>query len=142
MEKGYSDKAYRWNRENYSSRRRFIDIWGFVLLLMYRLWLYNKSWSYPGGVSDAKQAARRRTLAVWIRNTLLDLGPTFIKVGQLFSTRADIFPAEYVEELTKLQDRVPAFSYEQVESTIEKELGKKIPELFHSFEPVPLSTLR
>ncbi|BDA72697.1 hypothetical protein RIVM261_009960 [Rivularia sp. IAM M-261] len=139
MEKGYSDKAYRWNRENYSSRRRFIDIWGFVLLLMYRLWLYNKSWSYPGGVSDAKQAARRRTLAVWIRNTLLDLGPTFIKVGQLFSTRADIFPAEYVEELTKLQDRVPAFSYEQVESTIEKELGKKIPELFHSFEPVPLA---
>jgi predicted unusual protein kinase regulating ubiquinone biosynthesis (AarF/ABC1/UbiB family) len=139
MEKGYSDQAYRWNRENYSSRRRFIDIWGFVLLLMYRLWLYNKSWSYPGGVSDAKQAARRRTLAVWIRNTLLDLGPTFIKVGQLFSTRADIFPAEYVEELTKLQDRVPAFSYEQVESTIEKELGKKIPELFHSFEPVPLA---
>lgn len=139
MEKGYSDKAYRWNRENYSSRRRFIDIWGFVLLLMYRLWLYNKSWSYSGGVSDAKQAARRRTLAVWIRNTLLDLGPTFIKVGQLFSTRADIFPAEYVEELTKLQDRVPAFSYEQVESTIEKELGKKIPELFHSFEPVPLA---
>ncbi|BAZ10345.1 ABC-1 domain-containing protein [Calothrix sp. NIES-4071] len=139
MEKGYSDKAYRWNRENYSSRRRFIDIWGFVLLLMYRLWLYNKSWSYPGGVSDAKQAARRRTLAVWIRNTLLDLGPTFIKVGQLFSTRADLFPAEYVEELSKLQDRVPAFSYDQVESTIEKELGKKIPELFHSFEPVPLA---
>lgn len=139
MEKGYSDKAYRWNRENYSSRRRFIDIWAFVLLLMYRLWLYNKSWSYPGGVSDTKQAARRRTLAVWIRNTLLDLGPTFIKVGQLFSTRADIFPIEYVEELSKLQDRVPAFSYEQVESTIEKELGKKIPELFHSFEPVPLA---
>jgi predicted unusual protein kinase regulating ubiquinone biosynthesis (AarF/ABC1/UbiB family) len=139
METGYSDKAYRWNRENYSSRRRFIDIWAFVLLLMYRLWLYNKSWSYSGGVSESKQAARRRTLAVWIRNTLLDLGPTFIKVGQLFSTRADIFPAEYVEELSKLQDRVPAFSYEQVESTVEKELGKKIPELFHSFEPIPLA---
>ncbi|MBF2064725.1 MAG: AarF/ABC1/UbiB kinase family protein [Calothrix sp. C42_A2020_038] len=139
MEKGYSDKAYRWNRENYSSRRRFVDIWAFVLLLMYRLWLYNKSWSYPGGVSEAKQASRRRVLAVWIRNTLLDLGPTFIKVGQLFSTRADIFPVEYVEELSKLQDRVPAFSYEQVESTIEKELGKKIPELFQSFEPVPLA---
>lgn len=139
MEKGYSDKAYRWNRENYSSRRRFIDIWAFVLLLLYRLWLYNKSWSYVGGVSEAKQAARRRTLAVWIRNTLLDLGPTFIKVGQLFSTRADIFPGEYVEELSKLQDRVPAFSYEQVESIIERELGRKIPELFQSFEPVPLA---
>jgi predicted unusual protein kinase regulating ubiquinone biosynthesis (AarF/ABC1/UbiB family) len=139
MEKGYSDKAYRWNRESYSSQRRFIDIWSFVLTLMYRLWLYNKSWSYPGGVTDAKQAARRKILAIWIRNTLLDLGPTFIKVGQLFSTRADIFPIEYVEELSKLQDRVPAFSYTQVETIIEKELGKKIPDLFHSFEPIPLA---
>ncbi|MCC5601654.1 ABC1 kinase family protein [Nostoc favosum] len=139
MEQGYSDKAYRWNREKYSSRRRFVDIWSFVLTLLFKLWLYNKSWSYPGGVTEAKQAARRKSQAVWIRNTLLDLGPTFIKVGQLFSTRADIFPGEYVEELAKLQDKVPAFSYEQVEATIEKELGKKIPELFHNFEPVPLA---
>jgi predicted unusual protein kinase regulating ubiquinone biosynthesis (AarF/ABC1/UbiB family) len=139
MEQGYSEKAYRWNREKYSSRRRFVDIWSFVLTLLFKLWLYNKSWSYPGGVTEAKQAARRKTQAVWIRNTLLDLGPTFIKVGQLFSTRADIFPGEYVEELAKLQDKVPAFSYEQVEAIIEKELGKKIPELFHSFEPIPLA---
>ncbi|MEH1889288.1 MAG: AarF/ABC1/UbiB kinase family protein [Nostoc sp.] len=139
MEQGYSDKAYRWNREKYSSRRRFVDIWSFVLTLLFKLWLYNKSWSYPGGVTETKQAARRKIQAVWIRNTLLDLGPTFIKVGQLFSTRADIFPVEYVEELAKLQDKVPAFSYEQVEATIEKELGKKIPELFHNFEPIPLA---
>ena len=139
MEQGYSDKAYRWNRESYSSRRRFVDIWSFVLTLMFKLWLYNKSWSYTGGVTEAKQAARRKNQAVWIRNTLLDLGPTFIKVGQLFSTRADIFPIEYVEELAKLQDKVPAFSYEQVETIIERELGKKIPELFQSFEPIPLA---
>ncbi|MFN6530028.1 AarF/ABC1/UbiB kinase family protein [Nostoc sp. ChiSLP03a] len=139
MEQGYSEKAYRWNREKYSSKRRFVDIWSFVLTLLLKLWLYNKSWSYPGGVTDAKQAARRKTQAVWIRNTLLDLGPTFIKVGQLFSTRADIFPGEYVEELAKLQDKVPAFSYEQVEAIVEKELGKKIPELFHNFEPIPLA---
>jgi predicted unusual protein kinase regulating ubiquinone biosynthesis (AarF/ABC1/UbiB family) len=139
METGYSDKAYRWNRENYSSRRRFVDIWSFVLTLMFKLWRFNKSWSYPGGVTEAKQAARRKAQAVWIRNTLLDLGPTFIKIGQLFSTRADIFPGEYVEELAKLQDKVPAFSYEQVETTIEKELAKKIPELFQSFEPIPLA---
>jgi predicted unusual protein kinase regulating ubiquinone biosynthesis (AarF/ABC1/UbiB family) len=139
MEKGYSDKAYRWNRDNYSSKRRFLDIWSFVLTLMFKLWLFNKSWSYPGGVTDAKKVARRRAQAIWIRNTCLDLGPTFIKVGQLFSTRADIFPSEYVEELSKLQDRVPAFSYEQVEAIIEKELDKKIPELFQSFEPIPLA---
>ncbi|AFY50514.1 putative unusual protein kinase [Nostoc sp. PCC 7524] len=139
METSYSDKAYRWNRENYSSKRRFVDIWGFVLTLMFKLWRYNKPWSYPGGVTEAKQAARRKAQAVWIRNTLLDLGPTFIKVGQLFSTRADIFPSEYVEELAKLQDKVPAFSYEQVEKIVEQELGKKIPELFLSFEPIPLA---
>lgn len=139
MEQGYSGKAYRWNRETYSSKRRFVDIWSFVLTLMFKIWRYNKAWSYPGGVTEAEQAARRKAQAIWIRETFLNLGPTFIKVGQLFSTRADIFPSEYVEELSKLQDRVPAFSYEQVEAIIEQELGKKIPELFHSFEPVPLA---
>ncbi|MBD2419617.1 AarF/ABC1/UbiB kinase family protein [Anabaena cylindrica FACHB-243] len=139
MDKGYSDQAYRWNRENYSSKRRFVDIWSFVLTLMFKLWRYNKAWSYPGGITEDKQSARRKAQAIWIRNTFLELGPTFIKVGQLFSTRADIFPSEYVEELSKLQDRVPAFSYEQVEAIIEQELGKKIPELFQSFEPVPLA---
>ena len=140
METGYLDhQAYRWNQENYSSRRRFVDIWSFVLTLMFKLWRYNKSWSYPGGVTEVKQVARRKAQAVWIRNTLLELGPTFIKVGQLFSTRADIFPGEYVEELAKLQDKVPAFSYEQVEASIEEELGKKIPELFHNFEAIPLA---
>jgi len=139
MEKGYTDKAYRWNRENYSSRRRFVDIWSFVLTLMFKLWLNKKSWSYSGGMTEDKRAARRKQQAIWIRNTLLDLGPTFIKVGQLFSTRADIFPTEYVEELAKLQDKVPAFSYEQVEAIVEKELDRKIPQLFENFEPVPLA---
>jgi len=139
MEQGYSGKAYRWNREKYSSKRRFVDIWSFVLTFMFKLWRYNKAWSYPGGVTEAKQAARRYAQAVWVRNTFLDLGPTFIKVGQLFSTRADIFPSEYVDELSKLQDRVPAFDYEQVATIIEQELGKTITELFASFEPIPLA---
>ena len=139
MEQGYSGKAYRWNREKYSSKRRFVDIWSFVLTFMFKLWRYNKAWSYPGGVTEAKQAARRYAQAVWVRNTFLDLGPTFIKVGQLFSTRADIFSSEYVDELSKLQDRVPAFDYEQVATIIEQELGKTIAELFASFEPIPLA---
>lgn len=132
-------KAYRWNRESYSRQRRFLDIWTFVLQLLSSRWWLSKSWSYPGGVTEDKRATRRRKQAVWIRETLLDLGPTFIKVGQLFSTRADLFPAEYVEELSKLQDRVPAFSYEIVERIIEKDFGRTIPELFCSFDPVPLA---
>jgi len=139
LETGYREKSYRWNRENYSSKRRFVDIWLFVIRLLAGFWYNNKSWSYSGGVTDAKRSARRKRQAIWIRNKLLDLGPTFIKVGQLFSTRADLFPSEYVEELAKLQDKVPAFSYAQVETIIEQELGKKLPELFTSFEPIPIA---
>ncbi|WP_353813116.1 AarF/ABC1/UbiB kinase family protein [Moorena sp. SIO1G6] len=137
--KPYSEKAYRWNQENYSRQRRFIDIWRFVLTLMTGLWLDGKPWSYRGGYTEQKQAYRRKTQAIWIRDTFLDLGPTFIKVGQLFSTRADLFPSEYVEELSKLQDRVPAFSYEQVEQIIQEDLGKPIKELFSGFDPIPLA---
>ena len=135
----YKDKAYRWNREHYSRQRRFIDIWAFVLTLLFGLWLDGKPWSYPGGFMEEKRARRRKNQAIWIRDTFLDLGPTFIKVGQLFSTRADLFPSEYVDELTKLQDRVPAFSYEQVEVIIKQDLGKSVTELFRSFEPIPLA---
>lgn len=131
--------AYRWNRENYSRHRRFVDIWTFVFQFLTARWLMKKPWSYQGGMTPERQAARRRSQAIWVRETFLELGPTFIKLGQLFSTRADLFPIEYVEELSQLQDRVPAFSYEQVERTITQEFGKAIPELFNSFDPIPLA---
>lgn len=139
MEKAYKNKAYRWNRVKYSRRRRFFDIWTFVWLFLASLWLNSKPWSYPGGMTEEKQVSRRRSQAIWIRETFLDLGPTFIKVGQLFSTRADLFPAEYVHELSKLQDRVPHFAYEQVETIIQEDLGKSITELYSSFDRVPLA---
>jgi predicted unusual protein kinase regulating ubiquinone biosynthesis (AarF/ABC1/UbiB family) len=132
-------KVYRWNRENYSSYGRRIDIWSFVLILLFKFWRNSQTWTYAGGFSEEKKAARRKIQAAWIRENLLELGPTFIKVGQLFSTRADLFPSEYVEELSKLQDRVPAFSYEQTVAIIEKDLGKPIAKLFCSFDPTPLA---
>jgi predicted unusual protein kinase regulating ubiquinone biosynthesis (AarF/ABC1/UbiB family) len=135
----YRQESYRWNRGKYSRNRRFIDIWSFVLELMVARWRYNKAWTYGGTITPEKQAARRRKLAVWIRETLLDLGPTFIKVGQLFSTRADIFPIEFVEELSKLQDRVPAFSYEQTRDILEADLGRPIQTLYRTFDPIPLA---
>ena len=134
-----SSKQYRWNRERYSRWRRSLDIWAFVLRFLAAQWLYEKSWSYRGGVTPEKRANRRRRIAIWVRENLLDLGPTFIKVGQLFSTRADIFPAEYVEELSKLQDQVPAFSLEQVAQIIETDLGKPLEKLFLNFEATPLA---
>jgi predicted unusual protein kinase regulating ubiquinone biosynthesis (AarF/ABC1/UbiB family) len=133
------NRAYRWNRTNYSKRRRKFDIWSFFITFLNGSWIDGKKWSYLGGYTEAKHAARRRKQAIWIRDTFLELGPTFIKLGQLFSTRADLFPVEYVEELSKLQDRVPAFSYAQVAEIIERDLGKNIPELFASFEQIPLA---
>jgi len=132
-------RTYRWSRDNYSRTRRYIDIWSFVFQFLTSRSLMGKSWTYRGGMTPAKQAIRRRRQASWIRETFLELGPTFIKLGQLFSTRADLFPIEYVEELSQLQDRVPAFSYEIAERLIEKEFGKSIPELFSSFDPIPLA---
>jgi predicted unusual protein kinase regulating ubiquinone biosynthesis (AarF/ABC1/UbiB family) len=133
------DRSYRWNRDNYSKQRRFVDIWSFVLRLSFERWRFNKAWSYPSGISDEAKASRRRKIAVDVRETLLELGPTFIKVGQLFSTRADLFPSEFVDELSKLQDQVPAFNYDQVASIVESDLGKPVNVLYRYFDPVPLA---
>lgn len=132
-------KSYRWNRKRYSRTKRSVDIWSFVFRFLSARWLYGQAWSYRGGRTDEKLTTRRRKQAIWIRETFLDLGPTFIKLGQLFSTRADLFPAEYVEELSKLQDRVPAFSYEQAEEIITADLGKTIADLYLTFDPIPLA---
>jgi predicted unusual protein kinase regulating ubiquinone biosynthesis (AarF/ABC1/UbiB family) len=136
---GGDNRTYRWNRTNYSKRRRTIDIWAFFLTFLNGSWIDGQKWTYIGGYTEAKQATRKRRQAIWIRDTFLELGPTFIKLGQLFSTRADLFPVEYVEELSKLQDRVPAFSYDLVAEIIERDFGKTIPELFASFELIPLA---
>lgn len=135
----YSSDSYRWNRKRYSRARRTVDIWSFVLRFLSARWMYGKRWSYRQGRTPEALASRRRQQAIWIRDTFLDLGPTFIKLGQLFSTRADLFPIEYVEELSKLQDRVPAFSYEQVQEIIESDLGKPVAELYRSLDPIPLA---
>jgi predicted unusual protein kinase regulating ubiquinone biosynthesis (AarF/ABC1/UbiB family) len=132
-------KRYRWNRENYSLFRRRFDIWSFVLLLSFKLWRNGQKWTYTGGFTEEKLAQRQKVQAVWIREGLLNLGPTFIKLGQLFSTRADLFPVAYVGELSKLQDEVPAFAYEQVAAIVEADFGKPLPKLFRSFDPVPLA---
>lgn len=73
------------------------------------------------------------------RQSLLALGPTFIKVGQLFSTRSDLFPAAFTEELAKLQDRVPAFAPAKAIAIIEAEFGAPVRQLFRSFQEQPIA---
>src|SRR5687767_4066295 len=67
------------------------------------------------------------------------LGPTFIKLGQLLSTRGDLLPAPYLEALTRLQDHVEPFPYEEVDRIVSGELGVRISKAFAEFEPQPLA---
>ncbi|MHB0913247.1 MAG: ABC1 kinase family protein [Armatimonadota bacterium] len=74
-----------------------------------------------------------------VRRTLEELGPTFIKFGQLLSTRPDVVPPEYVTELAHLQDDAPRIPLELVQSVIEEEFGQPAEELFDAFDPVPIA---
>jgi ubiquinone biosynthesis protein len=75
-----------------------------------------------------------------LRMALGELGATFIKLGQTLSTRADLLPAEVVEELAKLQDAAPGVPVEVVRQIIREELGADPEELFASFDPVPMAS--
>ena len=134
-----SEPNYRWSRDNYSELARTIDIWRTVLKFYWMIWSDGKKWSYIGGKTEAKVKKRTRKRAIWLRESFLQLGPTFIKVGQLLSTRADILPTESVEELSKLQDEVPAFTATRAKQIIELDLGKPIDEMFAYFDPTPLA---
>ena len=67
------------------------------------------------------------------------LGPTFIKLGQLLSTRADLLPGPYLDALERLQDQIEPFPYEEVERIVSGELGVRISKAFAEFDPVPLA---
>ena len=74
---------------------------------------------------------------VRVRMALEELGPTFIKLGQILSTRADLIPLEFCREFEKLQDQVPAFEYEKVEKQIKNEFQKPVIEIFNNFSIEP-----
>jgi ubiquinone biosynthesis protein len=74
-----------------------------------------------------------------LARTLEDMGPTFIKLGQLLSTRPDIISERYFQALSRLQDRVEPFPYEQAQEIVEEELGVRISKAFQEFNPKPVA---
>src|SRR5262245_43392154 len=74
-----------------------------------------------------------------LTDELEKLGPTFIKLGQLLSSRTDLLPERYLKHLSRLQDRVKPFSFQEVQDTVEAELGVKINKAFSCFEPEPIA---
>jgi len=119
------------------SAARVLRIWAAVLQLLLWLWIDGKGWSYPGGASEARRAARQRRRARWLTAELLELGSAFIKLGQLLSARPDVLPASWVEELSRLQDSVPAFSFATAQALLEQELGERCAEII-DLDPEPL----
>jgi ubiquinone biosynthesis protein len=87
----------------------------------------------------AEQGAAASARGQHLREVLDELGPTFVKFGQLLSTRPDVVPPDIVVELRGLQDDVRPFPFEQAERVIEEELGNTLERLFLDFEPAPVA---
>lgn len=87
---------------------------------------------------DAKEK-ETKTTGERIRLVLQELGPTFVKLGQIASTRPDLLPEEIIRELEKLQDQVPPFSFEEVRNIVQQELGDDLNKIFRQFADVPLA---
>ena len=118
---------------------RPLRIWWLALALLLGLWWDGQTWSYVGGVTPERQRSRQRRRARWLTQAFLGLGSAFIKLGQLLSARPDVLPAELVEELATLQDRVPAFPFAVVQDLLEQELGERCAEII-DLESEPLGS--
>ncbi|XP_062007087.1 protein ACTIVITY OF BC1 COMPLEX KINASE 8, chloroplastic [Rosa rugosa] len=130
----------RWSRfKTYSTIQRTLEIWGFVLSFLVKAWWNTKKFAYRGGMTEEKQTLRRKALAKWLKENILRLGPTFIKIGQQFSTRVDILAQEYVDQLSELQDQVPPFPSETAVSIVEEELGAPVNAIFDRFDYEPIA---
>jgi len=93
------------------------------------------------GLAHARKrmAPRHRRRAIQFRTTAIALGGVLIKLGQFFSTRVDVMPPEYIEELSKLQDTVPPVPFDEVREVIEADFGRGLEEVFTSFEREPVA---
>jgi ubiquinone biosynthesis protein len=83
--------------------------------------------------------AREKSLAVRARMVLEDLGPSFVKLGQIASTRADLLPADLIAELKKLQDAVPPVPFDVIKAQVERSLGIELSEVYENVDPTPLA---
>lgn len=95
-----------------------------------------------GKTKDSNAPPNKRpqvSVAERLRLVLEDLGPSFIKLGQLASTRPDLLPIDLIVELRKLQDGAPALPFEKIRAQIEVSLGTSLDEVFESFEEKPLA---
>ena len=126
-----------WSKRGQSSSiRRNAEVWKFALKCVFRA-LKPRSMKKKGATEEEVKAAQIDA-ATFIRDGLLTLGPTFVKLGQVVSTRTDVLPKTYTDVLNTLQDDVPAFSGARAKEIVSKELGRPVDEVFTDFSAKPL----
>jgi predicted unusual protein kinase regulating ubiquinone biosynthesis (AarF/ABC1/UbiB family) len=128
--KGRGRSAYFKARARDLFRRRGLD----RVARLVRLFVYRGA---EGSDSKERQLERQ---GVWLKENLIGLGPTFIKIGQALGTRADLLPLAYIKELALLQDQVPPFPNTEAFARVESELGRTIPEAYAEFDSEPIAS--
>ncbi len=88
----------------------------------------------------AQQRAKRADIPARFAQSLIDMGPIFVKLGQMMSTRPDVLPKEYIAALERLQENVPPFAWAQVNAIVRRELGRDVNEVFASFDREPIAS--
>jgi len=117
--------------------RALVVAWQFVPLVWE--WLRDRNRFLLVGRSRAVSGETRTRRARYLKDTFVDLGPAFIKLGQMLSTRPDALPREYVNVLSELQDNVPPDPWADIEPVVERELDGEVEALFDSFDTAAIS---
>jgi ubiquinone biosynthesis protein len=124
--------------------RRHLDRYGHIADILVRHGLENIADQLglpmpPGWNLITRHKHKEMSFAERLRHALTELGPTFVKFGQVLSTRPDILPDDVIAELEKLQDSVPPVPYEDIVKVVVDELGAPVEELFKTFDETPLA---
>ena len=124
-------RKLRWQRHKSSSLARQREVFFAAFTFLFLIW-WDRFWQNDTSITRSKRAE-------WLVRNMLELGPTFIKIGQSLSTRVDLLPPEYISNLSQLQDQVPAFSGKEAREIIELELGKSLYNIYRDFDEIPLA---
>lgn len=123
--------AAHYNQKPLQVLWRILTVLWPCLIFFLGLW-----WDRQSGRSDENQLRRR---AIQLRELLTQLGPAYIKIGQALSTRPDLVPPVYLDELTHLQDQLPPFPNEIAYQFIEEELGDRPEAIYAELSPLPIA---
>ena len=121
-------RKLRWQKHKSSSFARQREVFLTAFTFLFFIW-WDRFWQNNTSLTRSRRAE-------WLVRNMLDLGPTFIKIGQSLSTRVDLLPPEYISNLSQLQDKVPAFSGKEARDIIELELGKPLYQIYRDFDEI------